>query len=503
MPNTVAYIVFFAWPLAAILMFAAQPPARALAGAVIVGYLLLPEQVAVNFPMIPTIDKVMMINLTAAAVTALALRRQRQIAGQDGVQPRGRLFGVLIALTLATPFVTVLTNGDPVIAGPTYIPGLRLYDSVSLMMSAAIAIVPFVLGMRVLGTAEAHTEFLRVLVVAACAYACLALFEVRMSPQLSSWIYGFFPHSFAQHIRSGNFRPVVFLSHGLILGIFLCMAVLGACTLWRQTLREKAQAAPWLAAMAWLAVTLVLSSNLGATAVALLFAPVILFTPPRQQVLFATILAGIVLTYPLLRGAGLVPTSTILALSQSVNEERAGSLKYRLDNEDALLERANEKPFAGWGSWGRNRIYDPQTGRDLSVTDGIWVITIGSYGWFGYLAQFGLLTVPLLLLQRRQGAEIAPATAGLAVLMAAALTDLIPNASLSPVSWIITGALAGLVIRAVHPSAGTAPATAGSRDGIRVSAGTDDSPYMATASKLPARSMLNIPKARHQRLPRV
>ena len=67
----------------------------------------------------------------------------------------------------------MLTNGEPVIAGPLHIPGIRLYDAVSLMMSAAIAIVPFVLGMRVLGTPEAQTELLRVLVLAACAYAVL------------------------------------------------------------------------------------------------------------------------------------------------------------------------------------------------------------------------------------------------------------------------------------------------------------------------------------------
>ena len=327
MPNTFAHLVFFSWPLVAVLMFAAQPPARALAGAVIVGYLLLPERVVVDFPMIPAIDKVLMINLTAAAVTALALRRQRQIAGPDTAPPAGRarwLFGALIALTLATPFLTVLTNGEPVIAGPLYIPGMRLYDAVSLMMSAAIAIVPFVLGMRVLGSPEAQTDLLRVLVLAACAYACLVLFEVRMSPQLSNWIYGFFPHSFFQHMRGGGFRPVVFLHHGLWLGIFLCMAVLGACTLWRQALRDRVRAAPWLVAMLWLALTLVLSRNLGATALMLLFAPVILFAPPRLQVLVAAAFAAAVLTYPMLRGAGLVPTDTIHSLAQSVSEERAG-----------------------------------------------------------------------------------------------------------------------------------------------------------------------------------
>lgn len=446
MPNAFAYLVFFSWPLAAVLMFAAQPPARALAGAVIVGYLLLPERVALDFPMIPTIDKVMMINLTAVAVTGLALRRQRHVSGPAVNPPLlGRtkwLFGVLIALTLATPFVTVLSNSDPVIAGPRFISGLRLYDAVSLAMSAAIAIIPFVLGMRVLGTVAAQAELLRVLVVAACAYALLALFEVRMSPQLSNWIYGFFPHSFAQHIRGDGFRPVVFLGHGLVLGIFLCMAVLGACTLWRQALRDRVQASPWLAAMLWLTLTLVLSRNLGATALMLLFAPMILFATPRLQVVVAAIFAGMVLAYPMLRGAGLVPTDGIHALAQTVNAERAASFKFRLDHEDALLERANEKPFAGWGSWGRNRIYDNETGRDLSVTDGIWVITIGSFGWFGYIAQFGLLTLPIMILPSRRSAEIAPVTAGFSVMIAAALFDLIPNAALSPLTWLAAGAIA-------------------------------------------------------------
>jgi len=453
MPNTLAYLVFFSWPLVALLLFAAQPPARALALAVVVGYLLLPERVVVDFPMIPAINKVMMINLTAAVVTALALRRKRHIAGPDAAPPplgRGKwLFISLIALTLATPFVTVLTNGEPVIAGPRYIPGMSLYDSVSLMMSAGIAIVPFVLGMRVLGTPEAQAELLRVLVLAACAYALLALFEVRMSPQLSNWVYGYFPHSWLQHIRGGGFRPVVFLGHGLALGIFLCTAVLAACALWRQALRDRVQAAPWLAATLWLAVTLVLSRNLGATALMLLFAPVILFTPPRLQVLIAAAFAAMVLTYPMLRGAGLVPTDAIHSLAQSVSEKRADSLKYRFDNEDALLDRANEKPLAGWGSWGRNRVYDPETGRDLSVTDGLWVITIGSYGWFGYLAQFGLLTGPLLLLGLSRSPAPPQATTGLTVVLGVNLINMIPNAGLTPDVWLLAGAIAGCSAQAV------------------------------------------------------
>jgi len=451
MPNAFAYLVLFSWPLVALALFGSRPPVQALVWSVVTGYLLLPSGTGVDFPLIPAIDKALVINLAAVLVSFSALQRaRREGTWSEAPAAAGRarwLFAGLVALTLATPLVTTLTNSEPVIAGPRYIPGLSLYDAGSLMMSGGIAIVPFLLGLRFLGTPEAHAALLRALAIAGVAYALLVLFEVRMSPQLHTWVYGFFPHSWLQHVR-GGFRPVVFLSHGLWLGMFLCMAVLAACALWRQALREQVAAAPWLAAVLWLAVTLVLSKNLGATMLVGLFAPIILFLPVRLQLLAAAGVAGLVLVYPMMRGAGLVPTGAVHSVAAAINEDRAASFKYRLDNEDILLDRANEKPFAGWGSWGRNRVYDPETGRDLSTTDGLWVITIGSWGWFGYLAQFGLLTAPLLLLGLRQsGSGLAQATAGLAVLLAANLLYLIPNSALSSLGWLAAGALAASCVQ--------------------------------------------------------
>ena len=451
MPNAFAYLVLFSWPLVAVVLFAAQPPARALSMAVIVGYLLLPERASVDFPMIPTIDKQMMINLTAAIVTYLAQGRERKIASTTPIKPTlGRtrwIFYTLIALTLAIPFLTVLSNGEPVVAGPTYIQGLRFYDAFSMIANAGVIIVPFVLGMFVLGTPTAQAELLRVLVISACAYAFLVLFEVRMSPNLNIWVYGYFPHDWIQHLRGGGFRPVVFLNHGLWLGIFLCMAVLGACTLSRNLLTEPMQKAPWLAATVWLTATLLLSRNMGATALAVFFAPLVLFASPRLQILIAVTCASLLLMFPMLRGAGLVPIEFIHELAQYFSEERAASLQFRLDQEDALLARANEKPLAGWGSWGRNRVYDPETGQDLSVTDGLWVMTVGYSGWLGYIGQFGLLAGPLILAARLRNGMIPRTTAGISVLLAAALTDLIPNATVTPVTWIVSGALAGQSFR--------------------------------------------------------
>jgi hypothetical protein len=159
--------------------------------------------------------------------------------------------------------------------------------------------------------------------------------------------------------------------------------------------------------------------------------------------------------YPMLRGAGWIPVDIAYDLALSVSEERAASLKFRLDNEDALLDRANQKPLAGWGSWGRNSIFDPETGEMTSITDGIWLNFIGVYGWLGYIGRFGLLTVPILLYAlRRKSLGPSMITPGLTVLLAAMLIDLLPNSGLVNYVWLAAGAVAGLaVMRSANDSA--------------------------------------------------
>ena len=122
---------------------------------------------------------------------------------------------------------------------------------------------------------------------------------------------------------------------------------------------------------------------------------------------------------------------------------RARSLQYRLNNEDILLEKANQRPLFGWGGWGRARVYD-ESGSDISTTDGRWIITIGNEGWFGYLARFGLLTLPIILLTlRKRKYEVTLATSALCLVLAGNLVDLIPNATSTPLTWLMAGALLG------------------------------------------------------------
>jgi hypothetical protein len=419
---------------------------KALIWTVLLGHLLLPSGTYIKFPMLPPIDKASMAAVSALAIAMLMA--PRLIPTPDRFPRIGRqIILILLCVILVTPILTVLQNTQPMIYGPTILPGLRLYDGFSLISQTVMSLIPFWLGLRYLNTREAHLELLRALTLTGLVYTLPALVEVRLSPQLHNWIYGFQPFDFIQQMRNGGFRPVVFLNHGLMLGIYLCMSVISAFVLYREARREQRNAFGWFAAGLWLVFVLVLSKNLGALMIAVIFGMIVFFLGRRLQITIALILAFVVMFYPMLRGAGLIPVDLVHDIALSINEERAASLKFRLDNEDTLLTHANRKPFAGWGSWGRNAIFDPESGEMTSVTDGIWLIIIGIFGWFGYVGRFGLLTLPILFFALRRNSfgpsYIVP---GVILVLSANLVDLLPNAGLVNYVWLLAGAVAGYVI---------------------------------------------------------
>ncbi len=456
MPNTLAYIVVFSYPLVVLLLFRKLSLPKALVWSILGGYLFLPEKTGIDLPVLPVLDKSTIPALSAAVMVWLKRERPDPLkARQERSEEPGRTVGrpvrvrrqggrlmlLLLFMVIIAPFATYYFNREPVIWGPTFLPAMRLYDSFSMVLLTFMTLIPFLLARRQLATPEAHRDILKAFVWAGLVCSFLILIEVRLSPQLNRWLYGFFPHSFAQHVRGGGFRPILFLEHGLRVGIFMSMAVLSACALYR--VRDSRRPMLWMCAAIWLLLSLFLSKTLGAFAIAIILLPIILLLKSRLGFITAAVFAGVVLLYPMARGSGLVPLEKITDLAASISEERAGSLTYRLSNEEALLDRADKKPMFGWGMWYRNGLYDEQ-GRRTSVTDGIWVITIGSRGWAGYIGFFGLLALPIILLAyRSRQLAIDDATVGLMLVLTANLIDLIPNSSLVPITWLIAGALAG------------------------------------------------------------
>lgn len=439
MPNVFAYVMLAIWPLVIVAMFRHLPLRNALVWAVVSAYLILPPVAKLDLPVVPDLDKYSLPNLTIAYAILFVLRKQVDWL-PDGLVGKG-----LVLLYVLSPFGTILTNPDVIPYAMGAIPGLKIYDAFSTIAYQIFWILPFVFGRQFLGDPAGLRVLTRVLAIAGLAYSIPMLIEIRLSPQMNVWIYGFFQHDFFQTIRYGGYRPVVFLPHGLWVAVFTLTSMMCALLLLRIGPADRRPKA--LAAMLYLLFMLVLCKSAGVLAYAVALCPLILLFRPRFQIMVAGALAVIVLVYPLLRGLHLVPLDQILQFSNSLSPDRAYSLNFRIQNEEMLLLRAEERPWFGWGSYGRNFMHDPVTGKMINIADGQWIITLGMYGWSGFIANFGLSVLPLLLLMREawlgRAEDITRMAAGWAMILSASVLDMLPNATQVPLTWLMTGALLG------------------------------------------------------------
>lgn len=437
--NLVAYVVFYLWPLVTWVLFSRLDASRALLWTILGGYMLLPPVIAIDLPMIPDFDKYSIPSLSAAAAVLFLL------GGRFGVWPQSRIGRGLIVLYVLSPFATVLTNADPIHFEQDSLPAMRIYDSLAVVASQFIALLPFFLARRYLATPEALHKMAVVLVSAGLIYSLPMLFEVRMSPQLNLWIYGYFQHDFSQAIRFGGFRPFVFMPHGLWVAFFALMCFLASLALFREGPADRRMKG--FVTLLYLAAVLVLCRSAGPLIYALALMPLLIFTSRRTQVTVAMVMASIVIAYPLLRGLHLVPIDDLVNFALGVNAERGQSLAFRVTNEELLLNRAAERPLFGWGGYGRNLLHDPVRGTISIIADGGWIITLGTYGWLGYITEFGLLALPLFLLAREswhmKSDRLSPFAGLVALLLAANLFDMLPNDTLIPFTWLMAGALFG------------------------------------------------------------
>lgn len=439
-PNGFAYLALALWPIVTILIFMRFPPGRAVIISLLAGYLLLPPPPAqFDLPLVPMLNKESIASL-CTLITAFMIHGRHIRLLPDNLIAKG----LLIALVLS-PVLTALTNGDAVINGAFYIQPLGLKEGVSMALNNAIMVIPFILAYNFLSTAKDQRDILIAFLVGGLAYSLPMLLEVRLSPQMNTWVYGYFQHSFDQMMRGGGFRPIVFLQHGLWVAFFAMMSVLAAFTLFKTDRTRDPKT--YLMAGAYLLVVLVLCKSLGALIFALALIPVILFFSIKTQVRLALVLMLISLTYPVLKGNDLLPQAAILEQAYSISPERGQSLEFRLVNEALLLDRAQHKPVFGWGTFGRSLVHD-QTGRLLTIPDGRWVIVFGAFGWVGYIAEFGLLALSGFLLWRRAivsqtTVKVAPWMGGLVLILGINMIDMLPNATLTPLTWMISGAVMG------------------------------------------------------------
>lgn len=461
--NALAPLALLLGAAATIGMFATLRPQVAAAVALIGAMLFLPERVQFDLPAVPPLTK---WTITTLAVLIGCLWRCPQKIAR--ARP-GRGIDLIFIVVAVSAMGTILTNRDPLTYGPVHLVGLEPYDAISLVARDLLGIgIPFFIGRALFRSARDLRQLLTIFVTAGLIYTLFVLVEVRMSPQWHRWVYGFHQHSFQQAVRYGGYRPMVFMIHGLAVAVFLTATTLVAASLGRARIRILGL--PKAAIVVWLALVLALCKSTGAWVYGLLFLPVVAFLPARFQMRVAVLVCAVVVAYPAMRVTLIFPTAALVETAARFAPERAHSIEFRFNQEDELFAKARERPLFGWGYFGRNHVYN-ERGRDLSVTDGQWIILLGTRGVLGWLSAFALLIVPVLAagraMRRVRDRRDQILLAGLAMAVSVYTIDLIPNGLFTEFPYFLAGALWSLRLTLAR----SRPRDAGSRS--RLARGLD------------------------------
>lgn len=427
----------------------------AIFGIYIGGLMFLPELAAFDFPLLPPMDK----NGFAAAmslVAAILLERKRIIHAKP-LRGVDAFFWLMLLGDIGTAF----TNRDVLVFGedrfrPTdglqysfrvVLDDLKPYDIMSMAIRDFLSTyVPFLVGRAVFREAKDAEVLLRGMVTFCLIYTPLCLLEMRLSPQLHNWVYGYAPSKFGHAMRGSGYKPIGFMANGLAVAMFLVAGVLSAAILHKRRAKILGFSMALPLGILWL--VLGLSRNVGATIFSLIAVPIVLMSRGRMALTAAMILVISVVVYPIVRATDAVDVYYIIERIEEVSPDRAQSLDTRFRNEDSLYDRAEERLWFGWGGFGRNRIFD-DWGKDVSITDGEWILRIGGRGVVGFVACFAFLMVPIVMAWRKikkiPSPEDRKIVDSLSLLVALNAVDLLPNALFTQMPFLLAGALAGLV----------------------------------------------------------
>lgn len=428
--STVGTVVLLAWiPFSVIVFASMRPTFRAAVFLTFFGWLFLPNTNAM-IPGFPDFGKYSAGSL-GLLIGILMVDSQRLLAF------RPRWIDLPMVVWCLGNIPTSLLN-----------PPLTLYDGLSFSLGYLWQFgIPYLVGRLYFRDRESLLELARGVMVAGLAYAPLCVWEIRMSPQLHQTLYGISRWAVEPPRYGLGYRPLVFLLHGLETGMWMSMAALTAVWLSWNGEVKRVWGLPAKPLAAGLLVVAVLCRAAGAVGL-MVFGLAVLFLSRRLgRRTFLVVLLLLPPTYIAVRtsriwsGRELVDLSRILA-----GDERARSLQFRLDYEQFLLGHALDRPVWGWGGHGRHRVGD-ETGRDVSITDGFWLIVLGVHGFVGLIALVCCYELPVLRLVRRMPAralfrpENAPCTA-LMVVVPLQLIDSLFNAFPTSLYFTMMGALA-------------------------------------------------------------
>jgi len=202
-----AQLAMLAWIPILLYLFVRFPVQKAVVIGFIGAWLFLPQKAGFSFPGFPDYSRISAASYGILLATCIfdVGRFQRFKLGW---------FDLPMLIWCLCPIASSVSND------------LGLYDGLSSALSQTVQWgFPYFLGRIYFNNLKGLRLLAVGIFLGGIVYVPLCLYEIRMSPQLHSMVYGYFPHSFAQTARYGGFRPQVFMQHGLAVGLWM-MAVI-------------------------------------------------------------------------------------------------------------------------------------------------------------------------------------------------------------------------------------------------------------------------------------
>jgi hypothetical protein len=426
-------IAMYGWIPVVCYLFVRFPSQRAVIISFIVAWLFLP-QVSIPIPILPPYTKM------SATCYGILLATIIYDAGRITSFKPGWLDLPMVIYCLC-PIISQVTNGGSPIS-PTF----------NQIITWGL---PYFLGRLYLNNLDGLRQLAIGIFAGGLAYIPFTMIEGVKGPILHQMVYGVNAfEDWGQARRMGGWRPVVFMQHGLMVGLWMMTAALIGTWLWQTGTLKKFQGRPIKPLVIVLIIAFFLCRSTGAYSLFGMALLVLFSAKWFRTSLPLLLIIGYIVFYLYVAASGQFSSKDVMGVVIPIfGEERSASLKFRFDMEEILGDKARQRFLFGWGDSGGNRVYNDY-GKDISVTDSLWIITFGTNGAVGLASLFSSLLLPVIVFclftypaRTWSNPKVAPAAA-LGVALTMYVFDCVLNAMTNPIFAVIAGGISGLVLKA-------------------------------------------------------
>ena len=461
-----AIVALLAWPVVALILFAALGPWRGVIATVLGGYLLLSGRVVIPMSGLPDYTKFTAVSL--GALVGIVIFDASRLAAF-----RFRWYDMAAVVMCVIPAASIVSNSLPI------------WDAVSAVSDAVLAWgLPYFIGRLYADRLGADRDLALGLAIAGGLLAPMIVFEVVTHQSISGLIYGL---RISNGFKHGYYSPILMLTNQLELGLWATLMALVSFTLWCARSVRSLAGVPFgfwtiaafvgavfchqTAALGFLglgcflialtvgrtrfgmspvwaaaAAVVVVAPKLGGTISLLSLITISLIVylrnhKPRLLIHGASLIAPI---YLFIRVTGAMSRRALRMTAYALlGAERGQSLDFRFANEDRMITHTMHQPILGWGTFAGGRGWADQH----IIVDSLWITYLPRYGLIGLAALYALFCLPVVLCVRRRPVDSwdqprNAATAALTVCLVIYTLDSLLNAyTMLPIPLIV-----GLVI---------------------------------------------------------